>query len=342
MHLSFRGRYLSWMALPDRWMSWTPFALSTGLQLIAKNRPNVLFSTYPCATAHLIALIIHRITGISWIADFRDPMLYKNDNVKGLQYHFYSWIERQTMQYCRRAVFTTPGAIEHYAKKRYPQYPADKWVLIANGYDEQNFAECTAADKDNHSPAKLVLLHAGYLYRVERDPGCFFYALASLLKQNLIHPDRLKIVLRASGYEKEYGELIGRYGLQEMVFLQPAVAYKQALAEMLSADGLLLFQGALCNWQIPAKIYEYFRAKKPIFALTDVAGDTANLLYDAGIDTLAPLDDAERIASAFLAFYNLLARGQEPLPDDAFIEKQSRFSRPRELSASLERVLLER
>src|SRR5262249_9172147 len=71
-HCGIGGRYLGWMALPDRWVSWVVSAVPAGLQLVRRYRPDVLWSTYPIATAHLIGLTLQRLTGIPWIADFRD------------------------------------------------------------------------------------------------------------------------------------------------------------------------------------------------------------------------------------------------------------------------------
>ena len=73
-HLSFRGSYLRWTALPDRWISWWPGAVLAGRRLIRQHRPDLIWSTYPIATAHLIGMTLHRLSGIPWVADFRDPM----------------------------------------------------------------------------------------------------------------------------------------------------------------------------------------------------------------------------------------------------------------------------
>src|SRR6185295_18814484 len=62
-HLSFRGKYLQSLALPDQWVSWWPAAVARGLSLIRRHRPKVIWSTYPIATAHLIGLTLHRLTG---------------------------------------------------------------------------------------------------------------------------------------------------------------------------------------------------------------------------------------------------------------------------------------
>lgn len=340
LHLSIKGRYFSWMALPDRWMSWIPFGFFTGLKMILTNRPDVLFSTYPCASAHLLGLLLHRVTGVTWIADFRDPMLYKNDNVKGIQQFLYQWIERQAIKSCQHAIFTTPGAIEHYAKIKYPDYPENKWVLIPNGFDEQNFIDSGFVNQDAEANEQLVLLHAGYLYSAERDPRYFFRALSSLFKEKKLNTGEIKIILRAAGNEDIYRALIKAENLENVVFLESSIPYKQALAEMLSVDALLLFQGSLCNHQIPAKVYEYFRAKKPIFALTDEQGDTASLLREASIFTMAPLNDEVKIAAEFLAFVTQLKQGKAPLPDDDFVAKQSRKSRTAQLADLLNKVCL--
>jgi len=73
-HLTVKGRYFHWMALPDRWVTWCFGGVFAGLALIKKYHPKFIWSTYPIATAHLIALILHRLTGVPWIADFRDSM----------------------------------------------------------------------------------------------------------------------------------------------------------------------------------------------------------------------------------------------------------------------------
>ena len=72
--LSFGGRYPTLLAVPDRWVSWLAGGVLAGLAMIRRARPSVIFSTYPIATAHLIGLALHRLTGLPWVADFRDPM----------------------------------------------------------------------------------------------------------------------------------------------------------------------------------------------------------------------------------------------------------------------------
>jgi hypothetical protein len=71
---------------------------------------------------------------------------------------------------------------------------------------------------------------------------------------------------------------------------------------MLRADALLVLQASNCNEQIPAKLYEYLRAQRPLLAFTDPAGDTAQAVANAGVKRTARLDDADEIAGLLRDF----------------------------------------
>jgi hypothetical protein len=330
-HLSLRGSYAKWMTLPDRWISWWLGAVPAGLRLLRTHRPEVLWSTYPIATAHLIGLTLHRLTGIPWVADFRDPMTegdYPSDPAKRT---VYQWIERQTVQHCTQAVFTTPGAWRMHAA-RYPAILQSRWAMIANGYDEENFLEASGTLQPRSAPhQRIMLVHSGVLYPAERDPRAFFAALAALRQAGKISAAHLQIILRASGNEEHYRQLLLAHGIADMVCLAPSIPYRAALTEMLRADGLLLLQASNCNHQIPAKAYEYLRARRPILALTGPQGDTAGVLRTAGIDTIVPLDAPEQIARGLLNFLTQVRASCAPIASDQEIARHSRESRTQEL-----------
>lgn len=337
-HLSYKGSYLGWMALPDRWVSWCFGGTISGLLMVLKFKPKVIWSTYPIATAHLLGLILHRVTGIPWIADFRDSMTEENYPVNKRQKAIYRWIEEKTVKYCEKAVFTTPGAVSMY-KARYPEVPQSRWALIPNGFDEENFISAEKSEAynialQNKNKNQLVLLHSGVLYPSERDPTEFFGALSELRDTGVISVNKLKIILRATGHDDLHKQLIKQKGLEEVVFLEPGISYQDALAEMLTVDGLLIFQASNCNHQIPAKAYEYIRAKRPIFALTDPEGDTAGVLKEVKTAHIVPLDDKNAIIEGLVDFLERLEH-RDLLPfDDVIVNKYSRLSRT-ELFADL-------
>ena len=336
-HLALAGRYLGGMALPDRWVSWWLGGVVSGMGMVRRERPDVLWSTYPIATAHLIALTLNRLTGVPWVADFRDSMTEEKYPADPRQRKVYLWIERQVVRRADRIVFTTPGTRRMYAE-RYPDVPAEKWCVIPNGFDEQNFqdAETIYAKRVAGEPVKLV--HSGILYPSERDPTRFFQALAELKALGFFESNPLRVTLRATAHDGLFAPIIEEMDIGDIVQLRPAVAYREALSEMLSSDGLLLFQATNCNHQIPAKLYEYLRARRPVLALTDPAGDTAATMLDAGITTIVRLDDMEAIKTALRNFITMIDEGAAPLATDEAISRYSREAGSRDLARVLDEV----
>jgi hypothetical protein len=340
-HLALRGRYLGALALPDRWVSWLVGALPAGMALIRRYRPEVIWSTYPIATAHLAALALHRLTGIPWVADMRDPMFDDSYPQQRWTRAAHRWIEARTVACCTRMICTTPGAVRTY-RERYPAVPASRFAMIENGYDEEHFAEAEARQpaREGGAPvAPFILLHSGIIYPSERDPRPLFAALAGLLARGSISAASFRLMLRAPVHAAWLEQLTAEYGLGDIVVVAPHIDYRDALAEMLAADGLLILQAANCNAQVPAKLYEYLRARRPILALTDAAGDTAAALRAAGVDTIAPLDDSEAIAAALGSFLTLARAGNAPLPSPETARSHSRRARTVALAAVLDAAI---
>lgn len=335
-HLSLGGRYLQALALPDRWVSWCLGAIPAGLRLVRRARPGVIWSTYPIASAHLIGLVLHRLTGLPWIADLRDPMIDDAYPTDPWMRKAAAWVERQTVRHATRVVCTTPGAVRSY-RRRYPDVPPECFRLIENGYDEEEFTHAVAAQQTADGPFRL--LHSGIVYPSERDPRPLFAALGRLKRAGAIAHDDFRLVLRAAVHEDLLVTLTCEHGIEDIVEIAPALPYRAALAEMLAADGLLVLQASNCNDQVPAKLYEYLRAGRPVLALTDPDGDTAGLMRAAAIDTVAPLDDADAIVQALPRFLALARGGRAPVAAPAFVRAQAREARTAQLAALLDELM---
>lgn len=336
-HMGILGRYPEVIALPDRWISWWFSAVPSGLALIRRYKPSVIWSTFPLATSHLIGLTLHRLTGLPWIADFRDPMLQDDFPTTVLQRKAYAWIERQAIARCHKAVFTTESAMRAYMQ-RFPQALHEKFTVIENGYDEDGFSGTTAGQDPADAPAgkKITLLHSGVLYSEGRDPSAFFEALSLLKKRNATVVRSLRVVLRATGDDAYFQSLVRKHDVEDIVEIAPLVSYHTALREMLAVDGLLVFQGTPFNTQVPAKIYEYFRARKPILGLVDTRGETARILNAAGFSAMAPIDNAAEILPALESFVSDVQHGTAYVASDSVIDAASRKQRTRELARIFE------
>lgn len=323
-HFGIAGKYPGFLAKPDRWISWWPAGVWQGLRLIRRRQIDVIWSTYPIMTAHCIAYTLHRLTGLPWVADFRDPVASSISGANSASTSSQMHWEQRALAGATRIVCTTPGAFRHYAES-YPKAEAEgRLAVIANGYDEAAFANLPQSSPSPDGKP-LVLVHSGILYRDGRDPLPFFEALAKLKAVGIASADRIRIVLRASGFEAVYAEALRRLGLADVVELAPPISNLEALEEQAAADALLLFQGSKYDRHIPAKVYEYLRIGRPIFALVGANGDTAALLRKTGGAELVAMDDIAAIEKKLRGFIERLRAGTARCAAPNVVRAYSRY-----------------
>ena len=337
-HLAIGGSSPGVLGIPDRWLSWWLGALPAGLQLVRRHRPAAIWCTYPIATASLIGLSLHRLTGIPWVADFRDPMIDGDYPSEKLTRRIHEWIEGRAAALAARLIFTTSSARRDFLS-RHPSVPASRCVVIPNGYDEPDFAGLSDLARGVCARGRQVrIVHAGFVYQDERDPRPLLRALSRLRKDGRLESGSLRIDLRAPGTPDYYADLVQSEGLQDVVFILPALPYREALQDSASADALLLLQGAACNHQIPAKAYEYLRLRRPILALTPAESETAALLDECGGVTRIDLLDEDAIHERLPSFLESVRQGAHSLPMIERVARYARHAQARALATCLDEV----
>ncbi len=333
------GRYLRYMALPDRWVSWVFGGVPAGLRAVRKHKTEILYSTFPIMSAALIGLWLQRFTGLPWVLDLRDPMSQEDYPRDPLVRRVWTKVERACMRRVSRVIFTAEATRQMYLE-RYPEFlKPEMCVLISNGYDEADF-------RDMEVPAigpvpagrRIRLVHSGLIYPVERDPRPMFSAVGRLKKMGRLSADKIQIVFRAPGSEDLYRKLLAERDIEDLITLEPHMPYRQALHECAEADGLLLFQAADCDKQIPAKAYEYLRIGKPILALTTHTGDTAALLREVGGATIVNIVSEDEIYEGLSSFVDGLRVGTHPVPDKVKIQRYTREAQAGQLAKVLDEL----
>src|SRR5439155_3936660 len=125
----------------------------------------------PHATAHLIALILARASGLPWVADFRDPWFEDPPEPGAPAGPVYMWsnrlLERRVMERCAHVVTSTVHLCDAL-RERYTHLPADKFTAILNGYDEADFAAHTEPPVRGD---RFVVVHAGSINADFRVPS---------------------------------------------------------------------------------------------------------------------------------------------------------------------------
>lgn len=296
---ALRGKYFSLFAFPDRWASWIPIAVFGALHHIKKNQPDVIWATYPIVSALVIGYWLKKLTGLPLICDLRDPIWEEETYKNTWRFRWLKRFEAKLLAVADTIVFTSPGTIEKYSQ-RYPDLISKKIKLITNGFDSSNFPKVNEPVKKSQ---KKVFLHSGIIPVYERNPDNFFLAIQALKEKDILNSKQHEFRLRACGFEDVYKQRIKELGIDDLVTFPAAIGYEEALLEMQAVDALMVFQGKTCNWQIPAKIFEYMQAQRPVLAWVDHGSDTEGVLASCGMaDFIAPLSNATAISEVLERF----------------------------------------
>ncbi len=303
-HLAIRGRYLSFTSIPDPYVGWLPFAVVKGLKVIRNTPIQAIYSTSPPATTHLIAAALKRLTGIRWIADFRDPWIEDGlfPRPGSWRYRVESRMEKMVVSTADLVLTTTPHLRRDFLA-RYPFLPPPKLAVVFNGYDEDDFevmAPIAACDR-------FEILHAGLVTAEFRDPKPLLQAVSKLISEQKLNRDRIRVTFLGGGSyvrSRDFTDTIKALNLIDVAVVCDRIAHSQAVSRMASSAVLLLIQASEDTRSlIPAKVFEYLRIGCPIIALvTD--GATADLLRGKEGCFLVDPSDRSGIESAVLKLYS--------------------------------------
>jgi hypothetical protein len=281
---SIKGKHLSYLSLPDKFSSWIPYAYILGKKLIAKHQPDIIWSTSPGPSANLIAHLLKKKSGIPWVADYRDPLLYLHDPAGGIIDFVHKKIDSKVVKNANLITFATQAVADKYSSY-YKNEKSIKCEVINNGFEESNFEileDNITQINSEHTDKKFTLYYAGALYASGRDPSLIFEAISKLKQQNVISEDNFQLVFQGSGDGAEFSELLIKLNIEKLIHYLSPIPFMDALEAMIKADALLVIQDERFNLQIPGKIYEYLRTYRPIIAKTPINSATGQLcqLYD--------------------------------------------------------------
>ncbi len=248
------------IAFPDPERGWRRVAIKAASELLKRERVDAIISTSSPVTSHLIARKLKLMYKIPWVADLRDPWTqnpYMNKFC--LIKYFEKRLELKTLSDADALVTVTEPWIEtlgiiHKAKTIY---------CVTNGYDKDEFPKLSLK-----STGKFTLTYTGLLYNGKRDPSLLFNVTAKLINENLLNKDLIEI--RFYGPEEDWLiDEIKKYNLEGVVRLCGFLPRKEILKRQGESQILLLLLWDNKNEEgfCPAKIYEYFGARRPVIAI---------------------------------------------------------------------------
>lgn len=344
-HLAIRGIYPALLALPDSWIGWMPWAVAAGRRLIGDDPVDLVYSTSPHATAHVIAMRLAGSANLPWVTDFRDPWIEEPPEpgtpAGPIFLGINRWLERRVV---RRAslVTTSTTHLQTMLAQRYPDIPPTKIQAILNGYDEADFADVRIERRAR--AARLRIVHAGSIHPDFRDPRPLFEAIERLTRTGKLRADEVELRFLGGGPFGESPEMqavVNATGLAGSVAFVPRVPYEESLRELAGADLLLLLQASDDTvGLVPAKLYEYLRAQKPTLALVRPGAVTEVLGVTGGGWAQDP-GDAIGLDSAVAAIVDAWRadRLADSVADLAILRRFDRRALAAELAAAFDRVV---
>lgn len=320
------------LGTPDSRIGWIPFASTAALRILRERPAQIIYSTSPCMSAHLIALLVKRWTGVPWVADFRDPW---RDNgfrrcTTGVVNRWDGFLESCVLRHADRIVCNTPTAASAIGRRQ----PAvtRKCCTILNGIDFDLLSGIQP--ERTEEPDCFVLAHCGQFYG-PRSPRPWFRALAHLRSANPQLAARTRFL--SVGCESHDGEPIVRIAQQEgvadLLRVFPHRSHGESLALAAGADAVVVAgaTGPGAHLQVPNKLFEYLGLRKPMI----IALDQRNPGYDivessrARAAFCAP-GDPNSIARAII---EIVSRPSDPAEDWSGIAQFDRARRAAEMGA---------
>lgn len=295
-------------AIPDQEAGWFFPSVAKGFATCARRSPDVIYSSSPAWTGQLVAHTLASVLRRPWVADFRDPWgraPWRSDRF-AFAMRVAGALERLVVQRADRVLFVSRGNCEEFAA-HYGTALASKFRVVPNGCD---IAEFEGLKRSAHASDRFVLLHAGSLY-AGRTPVPLFGAIARGIRDGLIDRSRFRLrFVGAVSLQSTQLTQMRAIGLEDVIEFLPRVPREESLQAMIDAGALLLLQPNHAV-AVPAKLYEYLAAGRPILAIA--TGETASLVEQSGAGVCTKGEDESSILRALLQVM-AMARGSEIRP----------------------------
>jgi glycosyltransferase involved in cell wall biosynthesis len=322
--LFVRGNFF----IPDARKFWVKPSVNYLKSVLEKEMFDVLITTGPPHSLHLIGLELQKNLNIKWIADFRDPWTeigyHKKLKLTQSSRQKHVNLESEVLNKADHIITTS-----HTTKAEFESKTTRPIRVITNGFD--NLQEGISNSE------YFEISHIGSLLS-GRSPEILWKAIAEIVENVPDFRNKLKIRL-AGKINSEVKENIIELGLQKYLQIEGYVSHKEALELQNRASILLLLEIDSLETRgiIPGKIFEYFAAKKPILAIGPENWEAGKMVLDTQSGTYLLFGDKEKVKSWILdQFYQKEAQGVKQINSD--ISKYHRRELTGELADLIKKI----
>jgi glycosyltransferase involved in cell wall biosynthesis len=316
--------------VPDENAAWTLTAGPAAIRLLKQHSIDVVLTTSPPPSVHLIGAAAKAATGVKWVADLRDSLVThahrQTDTPAAV-------LKEKSRTAVAKLVAKKADAIvavsNPIAEEMRGLEPAGRVVTIANGCDFEDFQGL-----EHHPSERFRITHTGS-FMGKRSPRPFLTALAE---------SGLDVIARFVGdFRSSDREWAEQLGLGDRLELVPYMSHRDSLELQRDSEALLLLipeAEGRGRAVLSGKVFEYLAAERPILASVPPDGEAARLLRETGAGIVVGSDD---VAGIRTALEGLFARWKADRLNGTVLsaeqrERLSRRARAEELAELLEEL----
>ena len=277
--------------IPDARKFWIKPSIKFLKEYIQKEGIEVVISSGPPHSMHLIAMGLKKKLNIKWIADFRDPWtnidFYKDLMLTKAADRKHHRLERQVLQAADEVI-----TIGKTMAKELEEVRKAKVQVITNGFDSDDFQQTSKANSDDFS-----IVHVGSI-NTDRNHEAFWSAIEELCNENIDFAEKLKI--RFVG-KLDYAviESVERHGLKKQFEQVSYVPHNEVKNYLFDSSLLYLPLNNTPNAKgiLSGKFFEYLATGKPILGIGHPEGDAAEIMQETKAGQVFGFSDKDSIKS---------------------------------------------
>ncbi len=294
--LFIRGNFF----IPDPRSFWVRPSVKYLTKYLKENPVDIIVSTGPPHSMHLIAKGVAKNTGIKWVADFRDPwteiFYFKHLNLSNYAFKKHRKLEQSVLDNADTVV-----VVSNQMKKDFEKRTKTPVEIITNGFDPADFEQA----KREITPIKdkFIISHTG-IFVDNGNPDNLWRALSEKSKEDQEFKQHLEIRLMGQ-VDGSILKDIEECNLSANTINMGYVSHKTAVEWQLKSNLLLLplRKEPEAAAILTGKFFEYLAAGNPILAFGPTNGDLAKALKETESGVIVDFEDYEGTKKALDLLY---------------------------------------
>jgi len=288
--------------IPDARVFWVKPSVSYLEKYIQENDIDIIVTSGPPHSLHLIGLELKQKLNVKWFADFRDPWTtigyHKALRLSGYAAKKHKELEQKVLNAADKVIVTSKTT-----KTEFQAITNKPITVITNGYDVENVEKQTL-------DSKFTLAHIGS-FLSDRNPNFLWECLVELLTEIPNFKSHLEIKL-IGAVSQEVLDSIEDFKLKGYLNLLGYVSHHEAISHQKKSQVLLLIEINSEDTKsiIPGKLFEYMVSNRPIIAIGPQGSDFADIIKETNTGVFFDYTEKEKLKSVILDFYNQFLEGK--------------------------------